>query len=191
MILHKDLCAGAPPTQGTEPGAGGWGYSLWNGDSQWGQCMPGSVQELRAAGEPHWLLYKNWGLSLSGGMGLSCQLSPSSVPWKVTLGPHITATRRDSGSLQHTCSHIANGTGIIAALWEGKIYNARLDKTFRRCQLDVGRTPARWSICTWKSMWQKTGLEHLCCPQQGSSLLTRTPTPRRLRAPQGGQFFIY
>lgn len=46
-------------------------------------------------------------------------------------------------------------------LWQqfgkGKMYNARLDKTLRHCQLDVGRTPARWSICTWKSMRQKTG----------------------------------
>lgn len=61
---------------------------------------------------------KNWGLSLAGGTGLSCQLCPSSIPLKVTLGPHITAAQRYSGSLQHTCSHIANGTGIMAAVWK-------------------------------------------------------------------------
>lgn len=87
---------------------------------------------------------QNWGLSLAGGMGLSCQFCPSSVPSKVMLGLHIITARRRSSSLQHTCSHVANGTGIIAVIWKRKkIYIARLYKTLRHCRLDAGRTPAR------------------------------------------------
>lgn len=95
-------------------------------------------------GSPTGCCSQNWGLSLAGGMGLSRQLCPSSVPSKVTLGLHIIAAQRDSGSLQHTCLHVANGTGIIAAIWKRrKIYIARLDKTLRHCRLDAGRAPAR------------------------------------------------
>lgn len=103
------------------------------------------IQEVYGQlGSPTGCCSQNWGLSLAGGMGLSCQLHPSSVPSKVMLGLHIIIARRHSSSLQHTRSHVANGTGIIAAIWKRrKIYIARLYKTLRHCRLDVGRSPAR------------------------------------------------
>jgi len=95
-------------------------------------------------GSPTSCCSQNWGLSLAGDMGLSCQLCPSSAPLRVTLGLLIMAAQRDSGSLQHTCSHVANGTGTTALIWKRrKIYIARLDKMLRHWWLDVGRAPAR------------------------------------------------
>lgn len=125
----------------------------------------------------------DWGLSLAGGMGLSCQLCPSSVPLKVMLGLHIIAAWRDSGPLQHKCSCVANGTGIIAAVWKRrKTYIARLDKTLRYCQLGAGRAPARWSICTWKSTGQKISTGAFVLPSAGQQLARTYSDSQETRA---------